>query len=370
VRSHRSSRFADGAHKRRCHGGLLAAGALWLATAPPAQAQLPRFVFGRSAAVFQQNRDSVATRIGAWLDGSWVDNDRKPDSVDLNHANLFLDARWRDLQGFLEVEYERETGLDGDRKNSDFEVEQAYLRFRPRDELSVRAGRFNTPTGIWLPIHWAILMDTIGKPPHATKDLLPEQQVGLELAGRIFPERLASLDGQLDYSLFVGAGGDRIGQDDVHGVTAGGDLRLRLRQRYLIGASAYHQKNDRAMDRSEQNVLVYGQARLPGALTFRTEYLHQWRERPDGAIWSRNLDVGYAKLRWDFARWFYANYRVSYGDDDRAGRRTTEQLVNTFTLGIQPYRDVRIKLEYSVHDFNGHGSEDFRFWGTSLGVRF
>jgi len=339
--------------------------------APAARAELPRFVFGRSPSLFQDHPDDVATRVGLWLDSSWVDNDRERGSVDLNHVNLQVDSRWRNLQGFVEAEYEHEAGRDGGEEEEEVELEQAYLRYRHSDAFSVRVGRFNTPAGIWLPIHWSILMDTIEKPPVAAEYLLPEQQVGLELAGALFPSWLEPLDGQLDYALFVGAGGERIGQGDVVGATGGGDLRLRLRERYLVGAAIYGQKNDTAEQRAELDLLLYGEATLPFSLTFRSEFLHQRRERPGDAPWARTLDVGYAKLRWDFARWFYANYRVSYGDeDDGDGGRTNRQLVNTFTLGVQPTPAVRVKLEYSIHDRSRHGSEDFRFWGASLGVRF
>jgi len=156
----------------------------------------------------------------------------------------------------------------------------------------------------------------------------------------------------------------------VEGVTAGADLRLLLGESYLVGAAAYHQKNDAVDDRSELNLLVYGEVKPIEPLTLRTEYLHQRRERQRRKPWDRTLDVVYAKVRWDFARWFYANYRVSYGGDDGEDLRTTDQLVNTFTLGIQPHPAVRVKLEYSLHDFSGGGRKDFDFWGTSVGVRF
>ncbi|MBW2314442.1 MAG: hypothetical protein JRH10_09650 [Deltaproteobacteria bacterium] len=355
--------------RRRATAGL-AVGALLLGWSVAAQAETPEFVVGFSPAIFQQRPDAVATRIGVWFDGSWVDNDQKPGSVDLNHFNVLFDTRWKSFQAFLEMEYEREVGRDGGEDEREFEIEQAYLRFRPLDGLSLRAGRFNTPAGIWLPVHWSILMDTIAKPPHAAKSLLPEQQLGLEIGGAVFPEWLRRLDGQLDYALFAGVGNDRLEQSDVEGVTVGADVRLRLREHYLIGATAYRQKNDTAKDRSEHNVLLYGEARFVDTLTFRAEYLHQRRERPRGAAWAKTLDVGYAKLRWDFARWFYANYRVSYGDDDGEDGRTDEQLVNTFTLGVQPIPAVRVKFEYAIHDFSGRDGGDFEFWGTSIGVRF
>jgi hypothetical protein len=370
LRSTFRSRFRPGL-RAACLAALVGLAPVAGAGGPPtAPADGPRFVFGRSPSLFQRHPDAVVTRVGVWLDGSWGDTDQGPGSVDLNHFNVLLDSRWRSLQAFVEVEYERERGFDGGEEEKEFEIEQAYLRFRPRDALSLRVGRFNTPAGIWFPIHWSILMDTIEKPPHAAKDLLPEQQLGLEVAGTLFPDWLRPLDGHLDYALFAGIGSDRLDQDAVEGVSVGADLRLRLRERWLVGATAYRQKNDEVADRSEHNLLLYGEADLPGSLTFRAEYLHQRRERPRGSPWAKTLDVGYAKLRWDFARWFYLNYRISYGDDDAEDGTTTEQLVNVLTLGVQPIPEVRVKLEYAVHDFSGRGDEDYRFWGTSVGMRF
>lgn len=340
----------------------------WIAVAP-AGADRPRLVVGRDPAIFQQDPNAVALRVGAWLDASYVDNDLEPGSVDLNHFNVLFDARWRPLQAFLEMEYEREVDRYGAEEEEELEIEQAFLRYRPRDWLSLRLGRFNTPAGIWFPIHWSILMDTIQEPPHAAKDLLPEQQVGLEVSGRLFPGRVLDRDAQLEYAVFAGIGGERIDQDDVEGVSFGADLRLLLAEDALVGVTAYRQHNDAVADRSEQSFLVYGEARLPGALTFRSEYLHQRRERDRGAPWDRTLDVVYAKLRWDFWRWFYANYRVSYGDDDGEDLRTERQIVNTFTLGIVPHPAVLVKLEYSSHELTG-SRDDFNFWGASFGVRF
>jgi len=349
-----------------------ALGLLLALAATPAGAA-PRFLVDRDASVFQRDPDAIAMRVGAWLDASYVDNDLQPGSVDLNHVNVLFDTRWRQLQAFLEMEYEREVDRGGAEDEEELEIEQAYLRFGPRDGLALRLGRFNTPAGIWFPIHWSILMDTIQKPPHAAEDLLPEQQVGIELSGRLFPRWPGTADGwdaQLDYALFAGVGGERLDQEAVEGVSFGADLRLLLADRYLVGVTAYRQRDDEQGDRSEQNFLLYGETRLPASLTFRTEYLHQRRERDRGEPHERTLDVVYAKLRWDFLRWFYANYRVSYGDDDGEDGVTTEQLVNTFTLGVQPHSAVRVKLEYSSHAFSGGGREDFDFWGVSLGVRF
>jgi hypothetical protein len=125
--------------------------ALVLAAAPAAAA--PRFLVGHDPSVFQRDPDAVATRVGAWFDASYVDNDVQPGSVDLNHFNVLVDTRWRWLQGFAEMEYEREVDRGGTRDEEEFEIEQAYLRAGPRDGLAVRLGRFNTPAGIWFPIH-------------------------------------------------------------------------------------------------------------------------------------------------------------------------------------------------------------------------
>ncbi len=339
---------------------------------PSSDVEPSGWVFGRSPAVFRDAGDAVATRIGGWVDASYRDNDRRGSSLNLDHVNLFADTRWRQLQGFVEVEWERETVHTGFEAERDVEVEQAWARYHHAEWLDLRIGRFNTPFGYWVPIHWAILMDTIEEPIHVGRDTVPEQQLGVEVAGHWFPGELAGLPAELLWSLYAGHGSDTLHQEDVDGFTVGGDLRLRLAERGLLGASLYRQRSDRPRDlgRSELSSVVYGELGLPWRLTFRTEYVHQYREERPLARYDRDLDVGYAKLRWDLRDDVYLNYRFSWGDDDDETGRTAEVRIHTLTLGFQPLPSLRVKLEVSDHDYRPSDRSDFRFWGISVGYLF
>lgn len=339
------------------------------AAADPSPGAAPRFVFGRTAAVFRQAPDAVATRIGGWADASYRDSDVRGSSLGFDHVNLFLDSRYRDFQLFFEGEFERETKHTGYEDERDLEIEQVYLRWRRSDHLSLRLGRFNSSFGYWVPVHWSILMDTIEDPLHVGRHLVPEQQVGLEAAGRFFPRPLASRGAELSYAVYLGWGSDALRQDAVEGIAGGGDLRLHWAERYLLGASVYQQRNDEESDRTERSAMLYGEAVLPFDLTFRSELLFQHREERPGSRWDEDIQVFYAKLRWDFRPDAYLNYRFTHGDDDEDGL-TTRETIHTVTLGYRPRDDWRIKLEYSDHDFRGDTREDFAFWGFSVGVLF
>ncbi len=79
--------------------------------------------------------------------------------------------------------------------------------------------------------------------------------------------------------------------------------------------------------------------------------------------------IAYAKLRWRFHSRFYLNYRFNWGDDDSTGI-AFQRRVNTFTLGYQPKPWLRLKAEYSDHDFDDAPRRDFRYWGLSIGTLF
>ena len=269
----------------------------------------------------------------------------------------------------MEGEYEHQLSLDGYPGEEQAELEQGYLRWQATDALSLRAGRFNTPFGWWVPIHWSVLMDSATPPMYVGNELIPEQQLGLELAGRHFPGNVAGLDSEVGWSLFGGYGSQILGHDHSDGLSIGGDLRLRLAERFLLGASAYRQKNSQLDDHSELNSVLYGEARLPWALTLRSEYVFTHRD-PVGQL-ARNAESLYASLRWDAHRLLYLAYRFGYGDqDDTQTLRTGERAIHTITLGILPLPDVKVKLEYNHNElWNGAGS-DFDHWVVSLGYSF
>jgi hypothetical protein len=309
--------------------------------------------------------------VGGWIDASYRDSDVRGSSLSFDHVNAYLDTRHRAFQLFVEAEYENETKHTGYEEEREFELEQAYLRYARSDLLSLRVGRFNTPFGYWIPIHWSILMDTIEEPLFVGREWLPEQQLGAEAAGRWFPGELAGLHAELDWSLYAGGGSDDLDQDGVRGPAFGGDLRLRLDERWLLGTSLYRQRNRELDDRTEHTAGLYGEARLHERLTLRSEYLHQDREERPGSWWKDDIDVVYGNVRFDVLRRAYLNYRYSHGDDDdEDARDTSVESIHTITLGVQPHPAWRLKLEWSDHGFRGDDREDFEFWGFSVGVLF
>jgi hypothetical protein len=328
---------------------------------------------GLGPGVFQDGGEQPATRIGGWLDASYEDSDEQPSAGGFNHVNVFADTRWRSFQAFVEGEYERETDLAGYEKEHQLELEQAYLRWQPSEAFGVRAGRFNTPFGWWVPIHWSILMDSVTPPLYVGKEVVPEQQIGLELAGRAFPHGLLGHDGELGWSLFAGYGEEGLDQDRTRGLSFGGDLHVRLSGRYQFGVSAYQQKNRELDDRYERSGVLYGEARLPCDLTLRSEYVVSRRDRvrdADSEL-SRDADSVYASLRWDAHRLAYLAYRFGYGEDDDEELFTTdERSVHTFTLGILPHPDVRVRLEYSHNEMIDAVRADFDHWVVSVGYLF
>src|SRR5512145_2985501 len=143
-------------------------------------------------------------------------------------------------------------------------------------------------------------MDSVTPPLHVGKEMIPEQQIGLELAGRSFPAAWLGPDGEVGWSLFGGYGAPGLDQDRTDGLSAGGDLHLRLAERYQLGVSGYRQRNRELDDRTETSGVLYGEARLPCALTLRSEWVHQVRDR-EGDL-SPDADAFYTSLRWDAHR--------------------------------------------------------------------
>jgi hypothetical protein len=336
---------------------LLERGCRWLRPAPEAPpGELP---------------PRLRVALGGWADASYRDNDldERGYSVALNHVNLHLDARLDERwQLFAEGEYEHEPELTGFRDEREFELEQLFAQYSHSDLANLRAGRFSTPFGYWTPIHWSILVDTIESPLHEEQRLIPEQIVGLRAFGRSFPGRLLGRDAELDYSLHAGYGDDAIHTDDAEGPNGGADLRLRLGEEHLLGASFYAQGNRDRYGSDDRNAVAYAAVGLPFELLLRGEYMHQWRDQPRPG-YARHLDLLYVAARWTFWRSAYLHYRFGWGDDDRYGP-TTRQRIHTGTLGVRPLGRLVLKLELSHHHFERRGPGDYLAWATSLGVLF
>jgi hypothetical protein len=337
----------------------------------------PRWSIGTGPEVFRPAERVLTTRVGGWFDASYEDNDLSDStrSLNLNHANVFLDTRYTERwQLFAEFEFEHESDLGGYEAESEYEVEQLYGRYRWSDALGLRAGVFNTPFGIWTPLHWTILMDTIQAPLHEGLRVIPEQQSGLELAGQRLLQGLPGHDAELHYSVFVGYVNQTALFDasDTDGTSVGADLRLVVDDAWLLGASIYRQERDLARDRVERSLALYAQAPLGSRLRVRTEYVHQARDRHTRPGFARDVDLAYAELRWQLPWTAYLNYRFNWGDDDseEEKRPTQKHYIHSFTLGFEPREGLRLKLEYADHELRHGPRRSFRYWGASIGYLF
>jgi len=315
--------------------------------------------------------ERLRLRLGGWADASYQNDDRSSDEVShtLDHANLYLDfrvdERW---QLFFEGEYEHEADLEGRRDEREWEVEQLYGEYRHSDALQLRLGRLSTPFGHWTPIHWSILVDTIEPPIHEKNRLVPEQQIGGRLHGTLFADAWLGVESEIDYSLFGGYAAEGFDAGNADGATLGSDAALRVAHDYRLGVSLYTQRNGEENDRRENNVMLYGDVQLPFGFFARSEYLRQRRDDRTRPEQVRDIDVVYAKLRWDFRNDAYLNYRFEFGEDDRFGP-TVDHTVHRVTLGYRPIPRIRLKAEWARHIYEGQ-VENYHFWGLSAGIFF
>jgi hypothetical protein len=185
----------------------------------------------------------------------------------------------------------------------------------------------------------------------------------------VFADDWLGLESEFEYSLFGGYSEEGFDAGNADGLTLGSDTALRLADDYRIGASLYTQENGDEDDRRETSTMLYGEARLPFDLFARTEYLRQRRDARTRTGVLRDIDVVYAKLRWDFRDDAYLNYRFEFGEDDRYGS-TVDHTVHRITLGVRPIPRIRLKAEWARHVYASPRIENYHFWGASAGIFF
>lgn len=316
--------------------------------------------------------ERLRLRIGGWTDFSYQDNDRSSDevSVGLDHANLYADARLDERwQLFFEGEWEHEPDLEGRPDEREWELEQLYGEYRHDDFLRVRVGRFSTPFGHWTPVHWSILVDSIEPPIHERNRIVPEQQIGARVHGTLFGDDWLGVESEIDYSLFGGYAEEGFDAGNADGLSLGADTGVRVARHYRLGVSLYTQENGDEGDRRENSLMIYGEAQLPWRLFVRSEYARQRRDGHTRAGLVRDLDIVYAKVRWDLRSDTYLNYRFEFGEDDHFGF-TTDHTVHRITLGHRPIPRIHLKAEWAKHVYASRRVENYHFWGVSAGLFF
>jgi hypothetical protein len=328
---------------------------------------------GRLGRIDAIERHIGRTRIGGWVDFLYKDTDKQDSKqfFDLHHFYLYFDneltENWR---AFAELEFEHVPELEGGGGSGELKLERGYIQYTYNDHAKSRLGKFNTPLGIWTPTHWAIYVDTVTKPIHEDNKYVPVKQVGIEFFGSVFPLIGDRIHGLINYAAYFSNGSEVSGTNKPEDDDLGGgvDINATFNDRYLIGISAYTQHNPSPRlgtpGRREDSLMLYGEAELPYNILLRSEYFIQDRTKGDP-----DIDVIYAKIKWGFIDNWYVNYRWNQGDDDKNGNGR-EQTMNVFTLSYWPLPEVRIRSEFSIHDFKDPGKEDFNEWIAWIGYIF
>jgi hypothetical protein len=260
------------------------------------------------------------------------------------------------------------------------EIERVYLEWLAHRYLSIRAGSFLTPYGIWNVDHGSPTFIPVQRPYVVGNGLFPERQTGFELYGRWDPTSNGTLGYHLTLSNGSGPVSDYRDLDDNKAV--GG--RLFWEQHnigdFKFGGSAYYGRDTDATDtirpdamgtlkpayiiHRQYDILALAldvQWKFKG-LHLQAEYITQQRRYTDGgrqsvtnAItqqvvfpadannWGTYGLVGY-RLPW-FGIMPYAIF--SYMDlVDPTGTHSAVNSVNV-GLNIRPIDAVVLKIEYS-----------------------
>lgn len=131
-------------------------------------------------------------------------------------------------------------------------VQRAYLSWKPRDWFQLKVGKYLTPYGIWNVDHGPTVVLPAHVPYMQIRRIMPLEQTGIQLHGRVFPKD----DVYFDYDVTLSNGRsdtifvDMGDYDENKGVGLGLNLTIDKSRWFLkIGAYGYYGKvTDRAKE--------------------------------------------------------------------------------------------------------------------------
>jgi len=313
----------------------------------------------------------VRMRFGGWFDFLYRVSDQSgsKEYFDLHHIYLIGDARLNDwFRAFFEVEYEHLPKFEGGTSGSgEMMIERGYIEGAYSEALILRLGKFNTPLGIRTPAHWQVLTPVLQKPIFEDNGYVPAKSVGVQLLGSYQVPMSTPLD--LRYSAYVSNGGEASGtnkpSDTIGGF--GGDLQVRLAERYMVGFSLYRQQNAAFSRRREITSLIYGELDLPVVnVLLRGEW--ELQHRDEGY---RNVRSWYLLGRYTVhgLETVSVTYRLDMGDDERRNQGGMHTVHNV-NLRWQPFTFLQLAAEVNLHDFRGSATEDYNAASLWVGVTF
>jgi hypothetical protein len=265
------------------------------------------------------------------------------------------------------------------------EIERVYLELAAHRFLSIRAGQFLTPYGIWNIDHGSPTVIPVQRPYVVGEGLFPERQTGFELFGRWDATRSGTLgyhltlsNGQgpiteyrdLDDNKAIGGrlfweqqqalGSLRFGGSAYYGQSTDGATNFRLTPAGLVQAQdVIYQQYDvlsLALDAvwKYRGLVVQGEwisrQRIfteSGRTAVVNDYLQQTVFPSDATSWGVYGLIGY-RLPWFGIMPYYVG---QYFDSTSTNGIHSEITNMQFGLNIRPYDVVIFKLEYSYGFF-------------------
>lgn len=299
-----------------------------------------------------------------WADFLYDDSDRPGTESFHDISQIYLNLQFRIAPGwraFAEVEYEHLPNIRGTQTKTEILLERAFIEYKRSSAMRFRLGKFNTPAGIWKPLHWAVTVDTITPPIMEENGYIPIKSVGFEFCGTRSTRR-----GEMNYALLASDVTDRVGNDQSldEARALGGDINYTHAEKIKSGLSLYSYKELKDNDSSVNGVLVYFELDpWRGRLLCRSEFLALERR---GGLGARAF---YGKLKYQLTPKQYLNYRYDRGDDER-NAEGNKRTINSLTFAYWPTNNLRIKLEAGYNQIKSSPRESFWRWATWTGYIF
>ena len=227
--------------------------------------------------------------------------DGKEPGFRLHHMSLFFEKRVTDdWKFFSEIEYEDapflEYEFEGKKADSICEgcygkifLEAANFTYAYDPVMSLRAGRFFTPAGIWSVDHYPSFVPTQLRPEHV-RNIFPQVVDGVGIFGTI-----SMGNSFLNYDLYLGNGEGNSGSADSNSEKATGakvSLLLPFFRYFEIGASAYNDTSTDTLDIDTDKTAIGAQekARPRGERRSPTTNLAHTARAPSGGRrdWARS----------------------------------------------------------------------------------
>lgn len=192
------------------------------------------------------NNDTLSLNISGHFDTYWHTSSETNNSVGLDQAGLILSGNITPKLSFL-VEGGSDDIIDydltsGESQSTDIQFMRAYAVYRFYDALSLKAGLFLSPIGIWnrtyIPaLRWSNFT------PYVAKGFFPKIIAGVEASGYVFQDRSFS------YSLFYHKEGeyDTNKNNVVADEFVGGEVRYHfgLRSKVAIPFGRYRSETSK-----------------------------------------------------------------------------------------------------------------------------